>query len=197
MIHAMTFPRFCGVAAFACLLGGCSNVPSAASSTGDESDTTPEKLQLRNNAASLLRDLLNDEKDVSKVFLVKNGHSIVPLVKLIAATADANAKRLEQLAQADPQLNLQALELPPGENATRQAVAKSKEHDLIFSSGANFEFNLLLTQAEAQNYGWHLALVAAENSTRPEEVNAFRIMSDSMKLLYEQTVAEMRALPAR
>jgi hypothetical protein len=180
----------------ACLAGGCSSVPSGASSSSAD-DADPAKIQLRNNAASLLRDLLDDEKNVSKVFLVKNGRDSAPLVKLIAATADANEKRLDQLAQADPQLNLQALELPPGEKAAREAVAKSKEHDLLFSSGANFEFNLLLTQAEAQNYGWHLALVAAQNSSRPEEVKAFAIISDAMKLLYQQTVSEMRSLPAR
>jgi len=152
------------------------------------------KLQLRNNAASLLRDLLDDEKNVSKVFIIKNGEEVKELVKLIAATAEANEKELLQLTNADPELNLQALNLPPGEKAVRDAMAKSKEHELLFTSGAQFEFNLMLTQAEAQNYGWHLAVVAAENSSRPEEAAAFTRIGEGMKRLYEQTVREIRQL---
>lgn len=164
-------------------------VPESAPASGDA-----EKLQLRNNAASLLRDLLDDEKNVSKVFIIKHGDDVKALVKLIAATAEANEKELLQLTNADPTLNLQALDLPPGEKAARDAVAKSKEHDLLFTSGAQFEFNLLLTQAEAQNYGWHLAKVAAENSSRPDEAATFTRISEGMKRLYEQTVRQMRQL---
>ncbi len=149
---------------------------------------------MRNNAASLLRDLLDDEKNVSKVFIIKHGGDVKALVELIAAAAAANEQELLQLTNADPGLNLQALNLPPGEKAARDAVAKSKEYDLLFTSGAQFEFNLLMTQAEAQNYGWHLAKVAAENSSRPEEVATFRRISETMKHLYEQTVREMRQL---
>ena len=150
------------------------------------------KLQLRNNAASLLRDLLDDEKNVSKVFVIKNGADVKALVKLISATAVANEKELLQLTNADPGLNLQALDLPTGEKAVRDAITKSKELDLLFTSGPQFEFNLLLTQAEAQSYGWHLAKVAAANSSRPEEVKTFTRISEAMKRLYEQTVQEMR-----
>ena len=85
------------------------------------------------------------------------------------AAAAAQGKLLDQLTNADPGLNLHAMNLPPGEQAARYAEAKSKEHELLLSSGPHFEFNLLLTQAEALNYGWHLAKVAAENA--PESLN--------------------------
>jgi hypothetical protein len=152
------------------------------------------KLQLRNNAASLLRDLLDDEKNVSKIFVIKHGGDVKALVELIAATAEANEHDLFQLTNTDADLNLRALDLPPGEKAVRDAIAKSKERELLFTSGPQFEFNLLLTQAEAQNYGWHLAKVAAENSSRPEEVATFTRIGEAMKHLYEQTVREMRQL---
>jgi hypothetical protein len=163
--------------------------PAPAPASGDAA-----KLQLRNNAASLLRDLLDDEKNVGKVFVIKSGEAVEPLVKLIAATAQANENELLQLTNADPELNLQALDLPPGEKAARDAEAKSEEHELLFTSGAQFEFNLLLTQAEAQNYGSHLAKVAAENSSQPEEVATFTRISEGMKHLYEQAVREMKQL---
>lgn len=178
----------------AAAVSGCRHLPASPPATASTVNDTA-KLQLRNNAASLLLDLLEDEKNVGKVFIVKNGQRIEPLVKLIATTAGTNEKKLAQMAGADPDLNLQQLELPPGEKAARDAITKTKEHDLLFSSGANFEFNLLMTQAEAQNYGWHLAKVAAENSASPQAAKTFTEIGETMKHLYEQTVIEMRSLP--
>ena len=152
-------------------------------------------LQIRNNAASLLADLLNDEKNVSKIFVVKNANSQTKdLIKLIAATAKVHALDLEEMATNDPGLNLHELALPPGEKAARASEAKSTEHQLLFSSGPEFEFRLLLTQAQAQNYGQHLAAVAAEHSPGGEAVK-FRQMSESMNRLYAQTLVQMRLVP--
>ncbi|HEX4349162.1 MAG TPA: hypothetical protein VH251_02180, partial [Verrucomicrobiae bacterium] len=83
------------------------------------------------------------------------------------------------------------------ETAARDGTAKSKEHDLLLSSDANFEFNLLFSQAQAENYGWHLAAVAAENSSKPDEVRTFTTISGTMERLYEQVVEQMREVPAR
>ncbi len=88
-------------------------------------------------------------------------------------------------------LDLRAIKLPPGERATRAAVAKTTEHELLFSSGKEFEFNLLLTQVEALSYGRHLANIAAENSSLPDEVQAFKVMSQAMKTLYDQVIGQM------
>lgn len=181
-------------------VSGCASPPTGtAQSPNPRAAPAPAsadvaKLRLRNNAASLLRDLLDEEKNVGKIFVIKHGEDVKPLVKLIAAAAEANEKDLLRLTNADTELNLQALDLPPGEKAARDAMAKSKEHDLLFTSGAQFQFNLLLTQADAQNYGWHLAKVAAENSSHPDEVATFTRISEDMQHLYEQTVREMRHL---
>jgi hypothetical protein len=157
----------------------------------------PNKLQVRNNAASLLSDLLKDEQNVGKVFVVKNASpEVMDLVKLIGTTAAAQEQELELMATNDPTLNLAEMDLPPGEMAARDGTAKSKEHDLLLSSGVNFEFNLLFSQAQAENYGWHLAAVAADNSSKPEEARAFSAISKTMEHLYEQVVEQMRALPA-
>jgi hypothetical protein len=87
--------------------------------------------------------------------------------------------------------------LPVGEKATRDAISKTKEKELLFSSGENFEFNLLLTQADALSYGWHLAKIAAENSSRPEQVKEFTSLSLAMQDLYKQVVGLMRSPPAK
>jgi hypothetical protein len=132
------------------------------------------KIEVRNNAASLLADLLGDEKNVSKILIIKrNSAELGRLIKAISKTADDGAEQLEALAKNDTTLNLHALQLPPGEIATRAAMSKTKEHELIFSSGEKFELNLLLTQTEALDYGSHLAKIAAENSSSPEQQRKF------------------------
>ncbi|HEY1717002.1 MAG TPA: hypothetical protein VGH42_01760 [Verrucomicrobiae bacterium] len=153
---------------------------------------------MRNNSVSLLYDLLGDEKNVSKVLIIKSDREqLHSLIKAISATADDGAKQLEQLAKADATLNLHAIELPPGEKATRDAISKTKEKELLFSSGENFEFTLLLTQADALSYGWHLAKIASDNSPQPEQVREFDSLSAAFQDLYKQVVALMRSPPAK
>ena len=89
-------------------------------------------------------------------------------------------------------MDLHAIELPQGEVETRDAVSKAKERALLFSSGREFEFNLLLTQAEALNYGWHLAKIASENSSSPEYIQKFATMSRTLKNLYDQVISRMQ-----
>jgi hypothetical protein len=157
-----------------------------------------EKLQMRNNSVSLLYDLLGDEKNVSKILIIKgNRESLHSLIKNISATTGDGAKQLEQLAKADPTLNLHAIELPPGEKATRDAIAKTEEKELLFSAGENFEFTLLLTQADALSYGWHLAKIAAENSADPAQIHEFNSLKVALQNLYQQVVALMRSPPAK
>lgn len=151
------------------------------------------KMELRNNAASLLYDLLSDEKNVSKVLIIKrNSDELGNLIKLISKTTGEGAVKMEALAKKNPALNFHALELPPGEKTTRDAISKTKEHELLHTSGDEFQFNLLLTQAEAMNYGWHLAQVVAENSAQPDEAREFSALSGAMENLYHQVVAMMR-----
>jgi hypothetical protein len=173
------------------LLCGCAPLEKTQPANAELSE--PEKLGIRNNAASLLYDLLGDEKNVSKILIIKrNSEELGRLIKTISEAAADDQKQLEWLAKNDPNLNLHAVELPQGEKATRDAVAKTEEHELLFSSGKEFEFRLLLTQAQALGYGWHLAKIAAENSSSPEEVQKFTAMSRGMENLYDQVALRMQ-----
>ena len=156
------------------------------------------KLQMRNNSVSLLYDLLGDEKNVSKVLIIKSDREqLHRLIETISTTAADGSKKLNQLAKKDPTLNLHAIELPPGEKATRDAISKTEEHELLFSSGENFEFTLLLTQADALSYGWHLAKIASENSPQPEQARELMALSVALENLYGQAVALMRSPPPK
>ena len=189
----------CLLAVLVC--GGCASTPHETNSgTGPMTLTDAKKLETRNNAVSLLYDLFQDEKNVNKVLIIKrNSAELGHLINAVAHTSGDAAKRLEAMAQADPHIRLHALELPDGEKATRASIARTKEHELLFSSGDNFAFQLLLTQTDALSYGWHLSKIAAENSTAPDEVRAFGEISGSYKDLYGQTLdmlkAEARKVP--
>jgi hypothetical protein len=173
-------------------------VPRIASATHDEKkdDKEAQKLDARNNAASLLADLLGDEKNVGKLLIVKHSSPATKqLIEAISKTADDGGKQLNLLAKSDNALKLDATQLPPGEKDARDDESKTKEHQLLFSSGVTFEFNLLLTQAQALSYGSHLAKVAADNSSAPEAQREFHSLETSLNSLYERVVARMRALP--
>jgi hypothetical protein len=174
------------------------DIPPPPPSAAQLSTVAAQKLSLRNNAASLLAQLLDDEKGLHYVLLVK-GHraELQQLVQKISDTAAAAARTLADLAKADATLNLKAIELPPGEKATRAAIQSTKEKDLLFSAGANFEFNLLLMQTDALSYAWHLAAIAADNASDPAEAKSFTTISKSFEDLYDQAVALMRAPPAK
>ncbi len=191
------FITICGFVFCAGIFCGCAQFHKTAPPANAPA-ISAEKLQMRNNSASLLYDLLGDEKNVSKVLIIKgNREELHVLIKAIATTSGAAAKQLDQLAKNDATLNLHAIELPAGEKATRDAISKTKEKELLFSSGENFEFALLLTQADALSYGGHLAKIAAENSADPEQVHDFMALSVTMNDLYKQVVALMRSPPAK
>jgi hypothetical protein len=195
-----------GALAGSALLFGCSTTgpasssaaPAPAPATAGHTEAANDKMHLRNNASSLLEQLLDEEKNVSKVLIIKHGsRELSGLIKAISTAAADGAKRLKGLAQDDPTLDLSHQELPVGEKASRDAISKTEEHDLLLSSGADFEFTLLLTQAQALNYGSHLAKVAADNSAVPEEADAFLAMSRTMDQLLTQVKAMMRSLPSK
>jgi hypothetical protein len=155
-------------------------------------------MQVRNNASSLLAQLLDQEKNVSKLLIIKHGsRELTGLIKAISAAASDGAKRLNSLAQDDPTLDLKRQDLPVGEMASRDALGKTEEYDLLLSSGADFEFTLLLSQAQALNYGSHLAKVAAKNSSNPEEADALLTMSRTLDKLLTQVKAMMRSIPPK
>jgi hypothetical protein len=156
------------------------------------------KIEVRNNAASLLADLLGNEKNLSKILIIKhNSAELGRLIKAISKTAGDGIEQLELLAKNDPTLNLHALQLPPGEIAARAAMSKTMEHELLFSSGEKFELHLLLTQTDSLDYGSHLAKIAAENSSSPEQERKFHSLDVALNSLLQQVVAKLRAAPGK
>jgi hypothetical protein len=165
----------------ACVLTGCQS-PKARSSGGDGAAPT-----IRNNCYSLLHQLLDEQKNVSMLRFIKREHSDVKnLINKIAANSAAGAKLLEEFARHDPSINLDDIRLPPGEAATREAIASTKKKELLGQTSGEFELTLLLTQTEALSYAWHLAKVAGENESQPDRARALAGMSEDMENLYHE-----------
>jgi hypothetical protein len=150
----------------------------------------------RNNAASLLYDLLGDEKNVSKLLIIKRDRrELHEVIKNVASTSDAARKSLEKLAREDATLDLKTMALPPGEKAARASESKARASELLHASGAALEFKLLLTQAEALAYATHLAKVAAENESSPTRAKAFAEISGQMNARLQDVLNLLRSPP--
>jgi hypothetical protein len=171
-----------------CLVTGCQSAPPRPPVPANARQAT------QNNCYSLLHQLLEDEKDVSILRFIKREHTDVKeLIKKIARTSGTESKLLEEFAKKDPSIQLDATRLPPGEVATRDAIASTKKNALLHESGDEFELTLLLTQTEALSYAWHLALVASENDPEANRAQALAGMSDNMKTLYQEVFALLLA----
>src|ERR1700733_536367 len=88
------------IATAVCMLFGRADARKTAPRKPSPEDSS--KVELRNNAASLLADLLADEKNLGKILIIKhNSPQLGRLVKSISKTADDGSKQLEALAKND------------------------------------------------------------------------------------------------
>ena len=179
MITKIIPPLLTVMLSVVCVLTGCQS-PKAGPTSGSSAST-------RNNGYSLLHQLLDEQKDVSMLRFIKREHSDVKnLIKKIATTSGTGAKLLEEFARHDPSIRLDDIRLPPGELGTRDAIASTKQKELLSQTGDEFELTLLLTQTEALSYAWHLAKVTGENEPQPERARALAGVSEDMQNLYHE-----------
>lgn len=144
---------------------------------------------IRNNAYSLLHQLMQDERRVSGILLIKRERpELDVLIKEIArATGDA-ADQLKDFTKQDRSIVLDAHALPPAEQAARDATAETRKSELLGSSGAEFERHLLLSQIEALSYATHLAQVAAQNDSNTGRSQYLLKLSGTMRDLYSRSL---------
>jgi len=122
-------------------------------------------------------------------FIKREHPDVRNLIKKIATTSGTGSALLEEFARQDPSIILDDFRLPPGETATRDAIAGTKQKELLGQSGDEFELTLLLTQTEALSYAWHLAKIAGESDTQPDRARALAGVSEDMQNLYHEVFA--------
>ena len=180
--------KSCLVAAI--FFAGCQTQPRNASPALVNTNTVTSHRATWSNGYALLYQLMSDEQNVSKLHYIKHEQpDVKELINNVATACGLAAKQLEQFDQEDGGADLKALDLPPGEQTTRDAIASTKKWDLLGHGGEHFELSLLLTQSEAMNYGWHLAEVAAKNDSRPERARFLKTLSEQMKVFYKDIYA--------
>lgn len=150
--------------------------------------------QTRVNSYSLLHQLLAQQRNVDKLLVIKRESAeLKQLIKTIAESSGAGADRLEEFARSDGSLRLDQFSLPPGEVATRDAIASTKKKELLTPFNSNFELDLLLTQFEALSYAWHLGKVAAQNEPDVGRARVLNELSSEMKVLHGRVFSLMRS----
>jgi len=150
-------------------LSGAATQPEAKDSKDAPRAAEPSedtRLAIRNQGYSLLYQLLDDQKNVSKLLIIKKEQSDVgDLITKIAKTSGEAAKQLEAFSKTDPQLHLKMDGLPAAERETRDLISKTRAKELITKTGEKFELRILLTQSEALTYGAHLAAIVQIHET--------------------------------
>ena len=167
-------------------LSGC-QTHTAATQPAAAASSDKKAHAIWSNGYALLHDLMTDEQNVSKLHYIKHEQpDVKDLIDRIAKVSGDAAKQLEAYDREDGGFDLKDLDLPPGEQTTRDAIASTKKWDLLGHTGEHFELSLLLTQSEAMNYGWHLAEVAGKNDSRPERAKYLAELAEQMKGFYRE-----------
>lgn len=156
----------------------------------------PGSLSARNNAYSLLHELLGQEKDVGLLRFIKSEQPVTKqLVKKIGATCGTNAKLLEKFAKDDPTLRLDDVRLPPAEVAVRESISTDRRKQLLSQTGATFDLTLLLTQVEALGYAAHLAKISEQFELKPDRRRELAMMNAGLKNLEAEVFSLLLAKP--
>jgi len=179
----------------AALCGGCQvfekheSTPAApVTPVAPTAEATPSSIL--NQGYSLLAQLLGDEKNVSKLLIIKRDRpELGKLIKEISARTGAADKELAAFAKNDPQLNLKEQPLPVMEKRARDAISKSQAKLLLSDKPKNLEVHLLLTQADALSYGSHLAGVIASTETDPSRRTFLNDLAKDLDALHQKVLA--------
>ena len=178
------------------LLCGCASFHETSSRTPAQSDAQGSlKSPLQDTRGyALLFELLGDEKNVSKLLIIKRERpELRDLIRDIAQRCGTAHEELERFAQADSALNLKTNGLPAVEIGTRDAIGKTKAKQLLTESGKEFELRLLMTQHEALTYGSHLAAAIAKAETNAQRAQFLRRLSSDLEVLENRVTSMLLA----
>jgi hypothetical protein len=147
--------------------GGCAlNHPSMASPEASSNSDTA--YQTRNHGYSILYKLMSDESNVAMLFWLKHADdSITILVKAVGERCQAAKKEMDEFPRSDKRIVFNVTGLPEVEQKCRDLEADEKRHELLSSSGKEFELSLIFSQAEAMSYANNLCLAIEKAEDNP------------------------------
>jgi len=182
---------------FLIFLCGCASFHETSSTTPAPQSNTLEGRAPRaqdTHGYALLFELLGDEKNVSKLLIIKRERpELRDLIRDVAQRCGTAHEELERFAKADPALNLKTNGLPAVEVGTRDAIGKTKAKQLLNESGKEFELRLLIAQHEALTYGSHLAAAIAKAEANSQRAQFLRRLSSDLEVLENRVTSMLLA----
>lgn len=169
----------------------CAWVHSAPHKTGAQRSVNEANVNSTNSHGyALLYVLVKDEKDISKLRLIKRERpELKALLQDIARTNHQAASALEAVAKTNAAIDLKHQGLPAAEVQARAAISKFKENAILHSKDKELEIQLLLSQNEALTYGCHLALVLAASEVDSQRKQFLQQLATSLSALQRKVVA--------
>jgi hypothetical protein len=144
----------------------------------------------------ILYGILKDEADVGKIFVIKHADdSVGDLVRQVGSTCTAARDKLETYSKLDPNLGLNLTNLPAIEVQSRDITASRTERKLLLSSGAEFELNLIFTQAQAMNYVHTLCDALSEHEQNADRKEFLKTLSQESGILHDRLMAMLTVKP--
>ena len=126
---------------------------------------------------ALLYQILGQERQVSKLLIIKQERdALETVIDAISEDCGAAYDRLGELAKETPRLDLSDTGLPVAELRTREAIAATRQDQLLAASGRELELQLLLSQNEALTYSAHLADTLARSEPDPARLAYVRAL---------------------
>ena len=177
-------------------LCGCASLHESSSTTPAQSNVREGQVLRAHDTHgyALLFKLLGDEKNVSKLLIIKRERAeLRDLIRDIAQLCGQAHEELERFAKADPGLNLKTNGLPAVEIGTRDAIGKTKAKQLLTESGKEFELRLLIAQHEALAYGTHLAATIGKAETDAPRARFLRRLSSDLEVLENRVTSMLLA----
>ncbi len=147
------------------------------------------RTQDRSDGYALLYELVTDESGVDKIFILKSASTnVTAMIGEIAQSARKSRQQLGAYAEADKHLRLGEKHLPVIEQKTRDDIDVATRNELLFSSGKSFEMRLLFTQAQALQYGAHLAKELRDHEDHAARKDYLDAMAKEWDELYRRVM---------
>ena len=150
-----------------------------------------ERYRVRNEGYSLLYELAGKERNMDKILIVKSANAKVSAeIKAIAQMFGQAHDQLDAFAKQDARLRFGTTRLPTLEKKTRDSIESKTTKGLLFSSGQDFELQLLLTQVQALQYATHLAKeLGSQDDNKTRKTFLYQFSSQCEQ--HHQTVVEL------
>jgi hypothetical protein len=152
---------------------------------------SPLRLKELSQGYTLLRELMEDEANVSQALILRTGSKeLEALCRDISSASKSVLGDLRSFAKADRTLVREENGLPTMEKAARESISGEITRNILWGNKTLSRQELLLSQIQATEYGQHLLLVIANQEFNSERREVLQQRANTWKSL-RQRVRDM------